>query len=86
MKELRNVGFSKTYLEKDIQSEMQIILQQIHNRNVGVNPSTLLSPAVMNVLWKYVAGIMCYNIIEPVADLHIVYHICALFLVPLFSI
>ncbi|XP_031767228.2 probable cytochrome P450 305a1 isoform X2 [Galleria mellonella] len=57
VKHLRNVGFGKTLMEKEIQNEMNSILGYIErNNNKPINPKNVLPSAVMNVLWKYVAG------------------------------
>lgn len=56
MKELRNVGFGKTVMEKAIQDETESVIQQLKKHNKNVNPKSFLGTAVMSVLWKYVAG------------------------------
>ncbi|KAM3968453.1 cytochrome P450 Cyp305B1 [Aphomia sociella] len=57
VKHLRNVGFGRTLMETEIQNEMINLLGRIEKMNdKPINPKTLLPAAVMNVLWKYVAG------------------------------
>ncbi|XP_028159269.1 probable cytochrome P450 305a1 [Ostrinia furnacalis] len=57
VKHLRNIGFGKTGMERDIQSELSNILDYIDkNNDKPINPKNILPAAVMNVLWKYVAG------------------------------
>ncbi|XP_059057728.1 probable cytochrome P450 305a1 [Achroia grisella] len=57
VKHLRNVGFGKTLMEKEIQNEMCNVLRYIEkNNDKPIHPKNLLATAVMNVLWKYVAG------------------------------
>lgn len=57
MKQLKNVGFGKTIMEKEIQNELINILRVIDkNGDRPVNPDQIFSLAVVNVLWKYVAG------------------------------
>nr|QLI62166.1 cytochrome P450 17 [Streltzoviella insularis] len=57
VKNLRNVGFGKTVMEKEIQNEMRNIVDYIkHNNHQPINPKNILAMTVMNVLWNYVAG------------------------------
>ncbi|XP_049886246.1 probable cytochrome P450 305a1 isoform X2 [Pectinophora gossypiella] len=56
VKHLRNVGFGKTAMEKEIQIELLNILQYIKNNTKSLSPKKVLAAAVLNVLWKYVAG------------------------------
>lgn len=57
MKYLKNVGFGKAAMEKDIQTELSHIIQKIMNQcNKPIIPKEMLAAAVMNVLWKSVAG------------------------------
>ncbi|KAL0902289.1 hypothetical protein ABMA27_000192 [Loxostege sticticalis] len=57
VKHLRNIGFGKTGMEREIQSELSNILNYIDkNNDKAINPKSVLPAAVMNVLWKYVAG------------------------------
>ncbi|XP_072930634.1 probable cytochrome P450 305a1 [Epargyreus clarus] len=57
VKQLKNVGFGKTTMEKEIQYEMISILQYIkENNNKPINPKNILAMSVMNILWRYMAG------------------------------
>ncbi|XP_048488731.1 probable cytochrome P450 305a1 [Plutella xylostella] len=57
VKRLKNVGFGKTVMEKEIQNELQNIVGSIEeNGNQPMNPRNMLASAVMNTLWKYAAG------------------------------
>ncbi|KAG6454181.1 probable cytochrome P450 305a1 [Manduca sexta] len=57
VKQLRNVGFGKTPMEKEIQKELQNVISYIDaNRHEPITPKSIFSVPVMNVLWKYVAG------------------------------
>lgn len=57
VKLLRNVGFGKTPMEREIQKQMFKLLNYIENNNCKpISPKSMVSNAVMNVLWKYVAG------------------------------
>lgn len=44
-------------MEREIQQETVNIIKQLQNNNLGVSPQQMLAPAVMNILWRYVAGI-----------------------------
>ncbi|CAH2034746.1 unnamed protein product, partial [Iphiclides podalirius] len=57
VKQLRNVGFGKTKMEKEIQDEMINIINYLEsNSHKPVNPINILAMSVMNILWSYVAG------------------------------
>lgn len=56
MKYLRNVGFGRASMEKDIQRELSHIIQKIMNSTKSIIPNEIFAAAVMNVLWKSVAG------------------------------
>ncbi|KAJ0184116.1 hypothetical protein K1T71_000539 [Dendrolimus kikuchii] len=57
VKQLKNVGFGKTHMEKEIQIDLKNILEYIEeNRHKPINPNHVFSQAVVNILWKYVAG------------------------------
>ncbi|KAI5647001.1 cytochrome p450 domain-containing protein [Phthorimaea operculella] len=56
VKQLRNVGFGKSAMEKDIQGELRKILMYIKNNENPMSPRKIMAKSVMNVLWKYVAG------------------------------
>ncbi|XP_053624011.1 probable cytochrome P450 305a1 isoform X1 [Plodia interpunctella] len=57
LKHLKNVGFGKTLMEKEIQSEMFTILEYIdRKKRKSINVKEVLPLAVMNVLWRFVAG------------------------------
>lgn len=55
--QLRNVGFGKTPMEKEIQNELHGIIRYLkQNCHTPISPNNFVSQAVMNVLWKFVAG------------------------------
>nr|UUH60600.1 cytochrome P450 CYP316 [Ectropis obliqua] len=54
--QLRNVGFGKSVMEKEIQNELIHVLDYLKKNNKQTSPSKFVSQAVMNVLWIYVAG------------------------------
>lgn len=55
--QLKNVGFGKTPMEKEIQNELKGILNYLRNNcHKSISPNNFVSQAVMNVLWKFVAG------------------------------
>ncbi|XP_073955246.1 probable cytochrome P450 305a1 isoform X2 [Choristoneura fumiferana] len=56
VKHLKNVGFGKTAMEKEIQYEMNRIVDYISSSNKPITPKNIFASSVMNVLWKYVAG------------------------------
>ncbi|XP_013189127.2 probable cytochrome P450 305a1 [Amyelois transitella] len=57
LKHLKNVGFGRTLMEKEIQKEMLTVLEYIdRKKRKSVNVKEVLPLAVMNVLWRYVAG------------------------------
>nr|ARA91629.1 cytochrome P450 monooxygenase [Pieris rapae] len=57
VKHLKNVGFGKTAMEKEIQNELANILEYIEkNRQTPINPKLILAMSVMNILWKFTAG------------------------------
>ncbi|KAJ2954224.1 hypothetical protein O0L34_g2467 [Tuta absoluta] len=56
VKQLRNVGFGKSAMEKEIQGELRNILNYIKNNENPISPRKILAKSVMNVLWKFVAG------------------------------
>nr|AJN91165.1 cytochrome P450 monooxygenase CYP305B1 [Cnaphalocrocis medinalis] len=57
VKHLRNIGFGKTGMGEDIQRELSNILDYVEkNNDRAINPKSVLPAAVMNVIWKYVAG------------------------------
>lgn len=58
MKQLRNVGFGKTNMEKEIQEETKNLIKQLEQYNKSISPRNFLGSAVTNILWKYVAGMM----------------------------
>lgn len=66
MKHLRNVGFGKTEMEQEIQNAMYGVLDYIKiNNNKSISPKRPLAIAVMNVLWKYVAGMPLFHYLKP---------------------
>jgi hypothetical protein len=63
LKHLRNVGFGKTGMGKDIQSELFNIVNYINqNNDKPINLKNVMPAAVMNVLWTYVAGKYQYSL------------------------
>ncbi|KAJ0184117.1 hypothetical protein K1T71_000540 [Dendrolimus kikuchii] len=57
VKQLKNVGFGKTHMEKQIQNDLESILEYIEkNRHKPINPNHVFSQAVINTIWKYIAG------------------------------
>lgn len=57
LKNLKHVGYGKTVMENEIQNELGRLLEYIKcNTNKPINIHSLLSEAIMNVLWTYVAG------------------------------
>nr|QBA57482.1 CYP305B1 [Heortia vitessoides] len=57
VKHLRNVGFSKIGMDKDIQNELSHIIDYINvNNDKPINLKNILPIGVLNVLWKIVAG------------------------------
>lgn len=61
VKQLRNVGFGKTKMEKEIQDEMLNVLQYLEeNCGKPVDPINVLAMSVMNILWSYIAGTFCF--------------------------
>lgn len=45
-------------MEREIQNELLVILEYLRkSQNKVLSPNSFISQAVMNVLWKYVAGI-----------------------------
>ncbi|XP_045509930.1 probable cytochrome P450 305a1 [Colias croceus] len=57
VKNLKNVGFGKTAMETEIQTELHNILEYIEkSKTKAINPKVILAQSVMNILWKYTAG------------------------------
>ncbi|NP_001106220.1 probable cytochrome P450 305a1 isoform X1 [Bombyx mandarina] len=57
VKHLKNVGFGKTSMELEIQNELKLLREYINdNKHKPIKVDSMFSSAVMNVLWKYVAG------------------------------
>ncbi|KAL4717637.1 hypothetical protein ACJJTC_000786 [Scirpophaga incertulas] len=57
VKHLKIVGFGKVGMETAIQDELCNIVNKINkNKGTNINLKTIMPVAVMNVLWKYVAG------------------------------
>ncbi|XP_048005692.1 probable cytochrome P450 305a1 [Leguminivora glycinivorella] len=57
VKHLKNVGFGKASMEQEIQHEMARLVEYIRSNSYKpISPKSILATAVMNVLWKYVAG------------------------------
>ncbi|XP_068632895.1 probable cytochrome P450 305a1 [Battus philenor] len=57
VKQLRNVGFGKTKMEKEIQRELSSILKYLEKFNgEPIKPQPILVTSVMNILWTYIAG------------------------------
>ncbi|CAG9782107.1 unnamed protein product [Diatraea saccharalis] len=57
VKQLRNVGFGKSAMEKEIQNVLSNIIDYIgKNNDRPIKLMSIMPLAVMNVLWKYVAG------------------------------
>lgn len=57
MKHLKNVGFGKTAMEKEIQNELTNVIEYIDkNKTTPINPKSILAMSVMNILWKFTAG------------------------------
>nr|ASX93984.1 cytochrome P450 CYP305B1 [Zygaena filipendulae] len=57
VKNLRNVGFVKTLMEKEIQTETCNFIKCITEKDGhSIHLRNIIAKAVLNVLWKYVAG------------------------------
>ncbi|RVE46694.1 hypothetical protein evm_008657 [Chilo suppressalis] len=57
VKQLRNIGFGKTAMGNDIQCVLANIIDYIgRNNDKPINPMSIMPTAVMNMIWKYVAG------------------------------